>query len=68
MECCNNGNNSIIFLIILIFLFGNGDCGCTSLANSCGSGCPSNGCGCGGIFGGDNAYLILLLILFCGCR
>ena len=75
MECYNNGcnnNSSIFYLIILLFLFGNNGFGCgnncdngcgMSVNNGCGSPCAANN-GCG-FFGGDNCWIILLLLFFC---
>lgn len=58
MECCNN--NNILYLIILLALFCGDNNGISLTSNN-------GGCGCGngnGIFNGDLATLILLLILF----
>jgi hypothetical protein len=53
----------------LRILFGNNNCGgCDnscgmSVNNGCGSPCAANN-GCG-FFGGDNCWIILLLLFFC---
>ena len=57
MECCNNIN--ILYLIILLALFCGDNNGISLTSNNGGCGCGGNG-----IFNGDLATLILLLILF----
>lgn len=46
-SCCN-----ILWIIILLCLCGNNNCGCSN--------------GCGGCGNGDNCWIIIVLLLLCG--
>lgn len=62
----NNGCSSLIWLIILLSIFGNGcGCGCGGGSSLFGGRDSDNGCGC------ESLIIILLLLSCCGgcgCR
>ncbi|KSV58298.1 hypothetical protein [Acetivibrio ethanolgignens] len=62
-SCGCNGGNNCLWILLLLFFCGNG----RGIFGG-------NGCGCDGLFGGDNddccSWIIILILIFCcgGCR
>ncbi len=61
---CSDDNNSFIWIIILILIFGGNSCGssCGGCNDGCSGGCGGNSSG----FGGDWIWIIIIILLLGG--